>query len=512
MSHRYRIIFCLIALASWPACDTRDAHRSSPVPARDTVSDGTTGRCDHGLYSTLCTKCNPAIAAVFQAKGDWCAEHGFPESFCPICNPGAPLPDLRGTSPPVHDWCVGHAVPESKCTKCNPSLIPRFKETGDWCEGHGYPESVCPLCNPQQPPPGIEKADIETRIVRLRPPDMESLVGIRTETARRIEISNDIECTARIAFDSDRVADVRAVVPGVIRRVNVELGAYVEKGTRLFELESTRVGEVQGELQAAKVRARTAFVNLERKRELEASTVASAREVEVAAQELAAAQTEVRAAEATLRIAGAARSKPSGRYALVAPIAGSIIRRPAVVGLLANQSESLATVADTTVMWALCDVPEVDASALALEQRMIVTIDNDDGSIEGTITWIAAEVDRRTRTVTARAAVANSDGRLRANQFARARIRTGNANAGVTVPRAAVQRVGEREVVFVRTAKGVYAPRVVDRHGDGDSVSVEGRVQDGVDVVTIGAALLRTEIMPGSIGAGCCEVDRPGAN
>ena len=38
------------------------------------------------------------------------------------------------------------------------------------------------------------------------------------------------------------------------------------------------------------------------------------------------------------------------------------------------------------------------------------------------------------------------------------------------------------------------------------------RVQQGDAVVTTGAVLLRTEIMPGSIGAGCCEVDPPGGN
>jgi cobalt-zinc-cadmium efflux system membrane fusion protein len=64
----------------------------------------------------------------------------------------------------------------------------------------------------------------------------------------------------------------------------------------------------------------------------------------------------------------------------------------------------------------------------------------------------------------------------------------------------------------VRTAQGAYEPRVVQRHGDSERVHVEGRIQAGDAVVAIGAVLLRTEIMPGSIGAGCCEVERPGGN
>lgn len=121
-------------------------------------------------------------------------------------------------------------------------------------------------------------------------------------------------------------------------------------------------------------------------------------------------------------------------------------------------------------------------------------------------------MDPRTRTVAARAEVRNDRGRLRANQFARARIETGAPRTAATVPRAAVQRIAEREVVFVRTAQGVHEPRLVERHGEGERVQVEGRIQAGDAVVTTGAVLLRTEIMPGSLGARCCEVKPAGGN
>ena len=100
----------------------------------------------------------------------------------------------------------------------------------------------------------------------------------------------------------------------------------------------------------------------------------------------------------------------------------------------------------------------------------------------------------RTRTVAARAEIPNDGGKLRANQFARASIETGASRTAVSVPREAVQGVGEREVVFVRTAPGVYEPRVVRRRGDGERVQVEGRVAAGDAVATTGAVLLRTEI------------------
>ena len=114
------------------------------------------------------------------------------------------------------------------------------------------------------------------------------------------------------------------------------------------------------------------------------------------------------------------------------------------------------------------------------------------------------------RTVTVRAEVPNPTGALRANQFMRGHIATSPLRSVVAVPRAAVQRVGTRELVFVRTGVGVYEPRVVRRRGGGERVEIEGRVREGEAVVTTGAVLLRTEVMPGSIGAGCCEAEPPG--
>lgn len=571
MSAWRTIIACLLVALALPACKDRSESREAPARAASSSVAQTAGRCEHGLPQALCPKCTPALAAVYQARGDWCEEHGFPESFCPICNPGASIPDVGaapaaaadwcaghglpeskctkcnpelvpqfraagdwceehgfpesvcpvcnpqprpgGTSASAADWCVEHALPESKCTKCNPSLVAEFRAAGDFCEEHGFPESVCPVCNPQEPPAGAEQAAIEARVVRFRSPDIERSAGIQTVAAESSRASQAVECTARIAFDADKMADIRAIVPGIVRRVRAELGAQVARGAPLFELESTRVGEIQGALQTARERVRTAQANLARQRELRASDIASARQVEVAEQELATAQAEARTAEATLRMAGAAQSTPSGRYTLSAPIAGTVVRRPAVLGLLATESESLATIADTSVMWALCDVPEAHASRVALGQRVVVRVEgSDDAPLEGALTWIAAEVDPRTRTVAARAEVRNDSGRLRSNQFARARIETGAPRTAVTIPRGAVQRVGQREVVFVRTAQGVYEPRIVERHGDGERVQVEGRVQAGDAVVTTGAVPLRTEIMPGSIGAGCCEVEPAGGN
>ena len=57
----------------------------APATGADTAA--VAAKCVHGVDQTLCTRCDPRLEAVFKAKGDWCPEHGRPESQCVLCHP-----------------------------------------------------------------------------------------------------------------------------------------------------------------------------------------------------------------------------------------------------------------------------------------------------------------------------------------------------------------------------------------------------------------------------------------
>jgi cobalt-zinc-cadmium efflux system membrane fusion protein len=404
------------------------------------------------------------------------------------------------------DWCAGHGVPESKCTLCHPELIAGFKETGDWCAEHQLPESVCPQCNP-------ERADlfpIEQRVVRFINPAKEIEVGIATVPVRQAAQAITAHGPARVAFDADRMADLRAVVHGIVKHIHMPLGARVERGQILFTLVSTEIAETQSKLRTAKARARVAKTNLQRQQSLADRNIASRYDVEQAETELETALAEVASAETILTTAGASEAGEPGQFIITAPIAGTLIHRSAVIGALATDETSLGMIADTSRMWVFGDIPEQDARVVHLGAEMFFS--GDDGAqAAGPIAWIGSEVNRETRTVPVRATVANPKGDLRAHQFGRVRIETRQSQAAWLVPAAAIQRVEQKDVVFVRREPGLYAPREVRRMGSGEWTLVEGRLLEGEQVVTTGAVLLRTEMLPGSIGAGCCEVEPLGA-
>lgn len=486
-----------------PPCNPKEAdehegHDHTEEPAHD-PNDWCAG---HDVPESKCTICNPELIPQFKEAGDWCAGHGLPESVCPPCNPKEEADQPERV---VHDWCAGHQVPESKCTLCNPELIPQFKESGDWCAEHELPESVCPTCNAGSFSPEM----IEARVVKFLNSELEQRAGIKTVKAERGKATEAIKASAWFSFHADRVADLRAVIPGVVRKIHAELGAQVKEGDPIFTLSSVRIADTQAHLRKARERKRLATTNLKRLQRLNDQGMTTTRDLELAEQELELASAEAEAAQAELELAGASLGDKPGQLTIVAPISGTLVRRPAMLGTQATDEISLGMIADTSELWVLCEVPEQEIYNVDIGAR--VRLDVGDGKThEGRITWISSEVDSRSRTIHVHAVVDNRDGSLRAKQFAQAEIETSHSHNALIIPASALQRVENFDVVFVRVQSGLYEPRVVTSRRQGKMIAVEGRLKPGDDIVTTGAVLLRTEVMPGSIGAGCCEVEELG--
>jgi len=526
-SYLFIILFLALSVTT-SSCDSNSGERvdaakpAATLATRPAEANPRDWCAEHALPESMCTKCHPQLVDDYKAAGDWCDEHGFPESVCPQCHPmQAPGGAHAGhghdapAQPAAHgpdngQWCAGHGVPESHCTKCHPELIPKYQEAGDWCDEHGFPESVCPVCNPQAPPGAVEPiASVPPgTMIILRQDAHEAAVGIEVVAAREAAVGMGIRAPARIEFNQNHLADVRAPVPGIVQRVRVDLGEVVESGAPLFVLESALVGGTQAKIDAATQQVAIARAQLERQEKLNETGIVATRQVEIARNDLQSAESNLGTLKNALRLAGASGADRGGRYTLRAPLSGTIIARPGVVGAFATEEISLATIADTSTMWAMIDVAEQDGFALKNGQSVVLTLAGGAGvEFAGEITWISPSLNPRTRTITVRAEVENPDGTLRANQFASAEIGIAPEQSGVVVPRSALQRLDSGTVVFVRLKEGQYEPRVVEvrRHSD-ELVQIRGDLKPGEPVVTTGAFILKTELSRDSIGAGCCEV------
>ncbi len=470
-----------------------------------------------------------------------CENHGIPEVACPFCDPS--LVDKRG-------HCGAHGVAEALCTRCNPVLIAAFKAEGDWCAEHGLPDSQCVICNPSlasaaQAPTLIDlpaeaprraEGDETPRwkrkpsslcntaisIVRLDSPDVARAAGLAFEKVVARPVRETISCNVEVAFDGDRYARLATRASGVVSGVRLDLGDRVKPGDTLATVDSVELGSAKAAYLQALTLVSLWEKNHTRELGLEAKRVATERDVLEAETKLVESRIGLSSATQKLRNLGlsdeairrvADENDTSSHLAVAAPFAGVVVERDAVIGEVVDTTRPLFAIADTSRMWAWLDLYEADVARVQPGQPVEIVIEGLGGrTFAGTVTWISSHVDPRTRTLKVRAAIDNSDGLLRANMFGRGEITVRVRNNAILVPKSAVQWEGCCNVVFVRHTDTVYQPYKVTLGYERDGYFVvEKGLAAGETIVTVGAFLLKTEVLKGNIGAGCCEVD-PGAN
>ncbi|MCC6900046.1 MAG: efflux RND transporter periplasmic adaptor subunit [Polyangiaceae bacterium] len=420
----------------------------------------------------------------------------------------------RGAAAPVEGaMCKEHGVLEAVCTKCNPKLVPVFQAKADWCTEHAFPESFCPICHPERG--GKPKAEVardaapaDGTKIRFKRKDVAKLAGIETVKASPRPNAPAITAPAKLVYDATKQAQVNARSPGVVRTLKVDVGARVKNRQALVVIDSPDVGADRARLAGAKSRVKLAEENLTRQKQLLSEGIAAQKSVSSAQQELDLAKSEHAALAASLSSLGAGGGG-GGSYTLSAPLAGVVTERKVTLGKLVSAGEVLLEIVDTSSMWADVEVLENDLSGVAVGQGVTLTFDGlGDREIAATIGHVAPAVDPHTRTARVRVSLPNPDGSLRANMYGRARIAAGESRTGVAVPLAALQRVKGVTLVFVRVADAEYETRRVQTGAsDAEYVEIVKGVRAGEEVVTTGAFLLKTETLKDSIGAGCCEVD-----
>ena len=192
--------------------------------------------------------------------------------------------------------------------------------------------------------------------------------------------------------------------------------------------------------------------------------------------------------------------------AIPAPIDGVITARTANAGLNVDPASPLFTVVDLSEVWLVGDLYERDFARVRVGNSATVTTSAyPDLLLEGKVSYIDPAVNPQTRTARVRVEVPNRDRRLRLGMYAEMNVREESresmeskepTESKVVVPRAAVQMVGDRAVVYV--ADRNQADRFFEREvrlgaASGENVVVISGLQAGDPVVVKGSFSLRAE-------------------
>ena len=358
-------------------------------------------------------------------------------------------------------------------------------------------------------PPEDETEQHEVLPTKVRlPASVVRAAEIKMAAATADSLPATIDLTGEIAVDPDKSARLAARVPGRIVDVRVKEGARVTAGQTVAVLESPELARARATLASAGARARSARLNADRLRSLEAKSLASGQEVSVAQAEAAALDAEVAAAQQTLGALGQESDEAQGgsaRVTIRSPLTGFVLSRDAVRGQTVDAAHVIAEVGDLENVYFLGRLFEKDLARVKVGARTEVRLNAYPNEIfEGTIETISRQLDATARTVTARILVRNHGDLIKVGLFGSARVVVGGAERStkqVVVPLTAVTRVANKDVVFVRQPDGDFElhPVTVGRTAAG-RVEILSGLRTGTQVVVDGAFTLKSAILKGTFG------------
>jgi RND family efflux transporter MFP subunit len=340
--------------------------------------------------------------------------------------------------------------------------------------------------------------------VGLGPDDLKK-AQVQTVHVDMKEASGTLRVPGIVNPDEYREVHVTPLVGGVIRQVPVVLGDHVRRGQPMAVIFSSDLADAETGYLAMSAALEADHKKLERTERLVKLGAASQQEEDDVTADHAAHEAHVRAALEKLRLLGASdrqiaalkqAEQIDANFSVPAPISGIVLTRIANLGLVANMSQELFTVADLSTVWVMASINEKDFSTIRVGTTASVTAPAYPGRVwKGRVVYIQPQVDLSTRTAQARIEVANRDESLRLGMYMDVAFMSAGGK-GLTVPESAVQAIGEKKYVFlpVSDSEGSFAVRQVKL---GPASNGFYPVLDGLkvndEVVTNGSFILKAE-------------------
>ncbi len=353
------------------------------------------------------------------------------------------------------------------------------------------------------PAPSAPATSPRLDVVVTLTPDAIQRAGIEVREVTTVAGTDHLRLPGVVEPNAYRQVVVTPLVGGRVVRVTAQLGDRVRRGQALAEVYSPELAEARTKYTAATAMLDAHDRELQRTQKLVEIGAASRQELERIHAEHAAQTAEVESTRARLQLLGAASAEPAANkrdgatITVVAPIDGVVTERLANTGLNVDPTVKLFSVVDLSNVWIVADVYEKDLGRVRLGAPATVTTAAFPGlSLGGRVSYIDPQLDTSTRTAKARVEVANARGELRLGMYTDVAIETGQGTAAISVPKAAIQNVADRQVVYVMVAG--QSTKFIERQvrlgsSSDDIVEVVSGLNVGDAVVSKGSFFIRAE-------------------
>ena len=397
-------------------------------------------------------------------------------------------------------------------------------------------------------------------------PEAREAAGLEIEGVTERPAVALLRVTGTVETNQQQTQQATPLVGGRVERVNAALGDFVRAGQVLAVISSPQIAQMHGKLHEAETARALAERNLERVTRAEnrvavlqakarldeadatlrrtrrlielgagagkdlvaavaayktakaeydfQSNISLNKEVQEARAAVETARVDVRHIRDEMRSLGVNIAEGEGEHdhsrdtsvvTVVAPVTGAVTERLVNAGAGVEAGTSLFTIANTSIVWIIANVPEAQMGLLRPGTPAEVRSAALGGeAFAGRVNYIDPRLDEETRTGKVRVELANPGGRLRAGMFVEVGFQTGAAEGQEPVVREeAVQRVGERTVVFLpkEDEENGFEVREVQVGAVRDGYArIIGGLKLGEKVVTKGSFTLKAQMQKGEMG------------
>ncbi len=305
------------------------------------------------------------------------------------------------------------------------------------------------------------------------------LGNIQADTIGKGTFGNKLVLTGTLNFNEDKLSSVSARVEGRIDKLYFKnMGDYVKKGDKLYELYSEQLNNAKQEYVTALEQAKTvgnSLINY-------GALVESAR-------------TKLHLWGMTdAQIKDLAQSNKSSTHTtFYSSESGYITALNAKEGDYVMEGGTVVQLANLSTLWAETQVYTTQMPLIQKGENAMVQVPGTNEIINGTIDFINPEINPDTRINLVRVTIPNKNNSLYPGMPVYISI-SNKQRKSLTVPSDAVLRDSKGATVWIQIKPGVYEMRMVKTGiEENNSIEITSGLTEGEVVVTSGAYLLNSE-------------------
>jgi len=316
-------------------------------------------------------------------------------------------------------------------------------------------------------------------------PSQQVLANVQTEKINAMQFSGSKTFNGYVKMNEQSFAHISTRAPGKIIKMYANFeGQPVRKGEPVFELYSPELIATQKEF----------FLALRNYEQVANSDNEFA--IEQAKSLIDAARSKLKLFEMTEKQIEDIEQSKEVKNSLMhySPVAGTITKKYVHVGHWATEGEDIYDVADLSNVWVIANIYQSDMQFIKNGQIVEITSDAYPGeTFRAKINFVGPVFNPETRTLEVRIDVSNSGGKLKPDMYVKVMINTFSGQY-IGVPRSAVIRSGERDIVYVEKEKGIYIPKEVSIATERDGYyGISRGLTEGDVIVVSGGFLIDSE-------------------